>query len=740
MKIFLVTILFIGTLFAADRPKIALVLSGGGARGGAHVGVLKILEENNIPIDMIVGTSMGSFVGGMYVAGMTPNEIEKMLTTTDWKKYITTDFNRQDIPKRKKNLDYLYQGRLGLGVNAKGNLVLPTGVLNRQPMLLKFMQLTQNVEDITDFDKLSIPYRAIATNIENGDAVILKSGSLSKSIYASSSIPGGFQPIKIDGINLVDGGVSDNFPIEVAKNMGADIIIAVDVSENFSKDLDVNSYFVVMGQLINILMRKNANESIKKLHKSDILLTPDLEGYGGLDADKYKEIIQKGVDIAQKSVIKLKDLSVSDAEYKKWQKKHRIKHIYQKPIVDKIEIDNPTYLSNESIRKRLHQKESEPLNLTQLRADLLHIYNMMIFDSVDYSIKKEDGKNILVITTTPSWDNQGEVHFSIGIEDDFVGHSAYSLKLGYTMYGLNSYGGEWRTDFEIGRYKKAATELFQPLDSRQRYYVRPSISYNSVTDVYPNDIAGVDIGNQEIFSSRGGASFVLGAHITTDYEIEVGASIFDDRVEIPILNLVDAKERYNKYKARPIFITVKTDDLDNVNFPRKGMKSELRWTKEMKMWGSDYDYDQVYVALEKPFTYERHNLTLFAKYGNTYKNNDPLDMQRISGLFILGGLFNLSGYDPYSFYGDNVLLGVLKYNYQLKDGGFFGSLNAPLYVGFSLEGGNAWDNDATSSIKSMKASASVYVAADTFLGPLYLAYGRSKDRKDSVYLYLGEKF
>ncbi len=745
-RVFLAGILFSATLLGADRPKIALVLSGGGARGGAHVGVLKVLEENRIPIDMVIGTSMGSFVGGLYVAGMTPDAIKEMLVETDWKRYITTDYDRQDIPMRQKNIDYLYPGRLGLGVNAKGNLVLPTGVLNRQPMLLKFMELTQNVEDVTDFDKFSIPYRAIATNIENGDAVILKSGSLSKAIYASSSIPGGFQPIEIDGVSLVDGGVSDNFPIQVAKDMGADIIIAVDVSENFSKDLDVNSYFVVMGQLVNILMRKNANESIKKLNKDDILLTPNLDGFSGLDADKYPDIIQRGVDVATAKLPQLRKLSVSEQEYKAWQKKHRVKHRYIQPVIDKIEIENPTYFSNESIKNRVHQKEHEPLNLTQLRADLLHIYNMMLFDSVDYRLEERDGKNILIITTTPSWNSLGEVRFAIGIEDDFVGHSAYSLKMGYTMYGLNGYGGEWRSDFEIGRYKKAATEWFQPLDSMQRYYIRPSLTYDSVTDIYPNDIYGMDLGNQELFSSRGGASFVFGAHVTTNYEFEIGVSIFDDRVEIPVLKELPAPTGYPqlgseyKYKALPIFASLRVDNLDNVYFPKVGMRSELRWTKEMHQWGSDYDYEQVYAEIEKPLTYFGHNITLFMKYGTTYKNNEPFDMQRVSGLFVLGGLFNLSGYAPYSFYGDNVALGVLKYNYELKDGGFFGSLNAPLYAGFSLEAGNAWDNGESSTLKNMKASASVYVAADTFLGPLYLAYGRSKERKDSVYLYLGEKF
>jgi NTE family protein len=151
---------------------------------------------------------------------------------------------------RKKKIDYLYQGRLGVGINAQNTLVLPTGVLKREPLLLKFMQLTENVRGVRDFDNLEIPYRAVATNIKNGDAVVLKSGSLAKAIYASSSIPGGFQPINIDGIDLVDGGVSDNMPIQVARDMGADIIIAVDVSENFKDRLDIDSYFVIMGQLV----------------------------------------------------------------------------------------------------------------------------------------------------------------------------------------------------------------------------------------------------------------------------------------------------------------------------------------------------------------------------------------------------------------------------------------------------------------------------------------------------------
>jgi NTE family protein len=732
MRVFFIFILIFTTLLAEDRPKIALVLSGGGARGGAHVGVLKVLEEKKIPIDFIVGTSMGAFVGGLYAFGKTPKEIDTLLTTTNWQEYIRTDFNRADTPMRKKAIEYRYQGRLGLGINAQNEIVVPTGVFRRQPMLFKFLNETQEAEHVKNFDNFSIPFRAIATNIKNGQRVVLKSGSLAKAIYASASIPGGFQPIKIDGIDLVDGGVSDNIPIDVAKKMGADIIIAVDVSENFDEDLDVNSYFVVMGQLVNILMRKNANKSISTLRQNDILLTPDLKGFSGLDADKYTQIIQRGVDITKSSYdTKLKQLSLSDEEYEKYKQKHRALKIKLPPVIDKIEINNPTYLSDKSILKRLHLHVGKKLDEKQLRADLLHIYNMMIFDSIDYELKRVDGENILLITTKPSWDNHGEIRFSFGVEDDFKGHSAYSIKVGYTMFGINSYGGEWKNDLEIGRNKLAKTEFFQPLDPMQRYYLKPSAVYEERLDYFPaSKYVATLSGNRELELQRYGATMAAGMHITTNYEFEAGISAYCDNVKI------DAFSINNNYEARPLYLSFKSDNLDNLNFPNSGVKSSIIWTKEFDEFGSDYDYEQIYLDFEKPFSFDSHNLTLYLKYGNTYKN----DAMAMAGTFTLGGLFNLSGYPPYSLNDENMMFGILKYRYQLKDGGFFGSLNAPLYAGFSMEIGDAWGEDYSVTYDKTKKSATIYVAADTFLGPFYLAYGATADGEQSAYLYLGEKF
>jgi len=731
LKLTIIIALFFTSLIAEDRPKIALVLSGGGSRGAAHVGVLKILEKNRVPVDMIVGTSMGSLVGGLYASGKTPQEIEDILGKTDWTEYIRTDFNRADTPMRKKEIDYLYQGRLGLGINTDNELVLPTGVLKRQPMLYKLLKETQHAQNIKDFDKLPIPFRAVATNIKNGDRVVLKSGVLAESIYASLSVPGGFQPINIDGIYLVDGGVSENMPVSVAQELGADIIIAVDVSENFDDNIDVDSYLVIMSQLVNILTRKNVNESITTLRDKDILLTPDLNGFSSFDADKYIEIIQKGVDVSTKNESSLQTLSLSDSEYEEYRQKYRKKIVFTPPVVDKIELENSTYLSDNSILNRLHINTGEVFDEELLRADLLHIYNMMVFDTVDYSLKTQDGENILVISTAPSLDNHGEVRFAIGLEDDFDGHSSYSLKFGYTMFGLNSYGGEWKNDFEIGTRQRAYTEIFQPLDSRQSYYIKPSIGYKSITDIVPiNRYIPSEYGNVELTTKRYGGSFALGMYVSTDYEFEVGASLYKDRV------VVDTYQVDDSYDARPIYASFKSDSLDNIHFPKYGFKSEIKWTKEMNSWGSDYDYQQVYLDFEKPFTLFANNITAYFKYGKTY-DVPTGGVTSLAGSYTLGGMFNLSGYAPYSLNDDNMVFGALRYRYQISGAKL---LDLPLYTGFSLETGNTWSSDADFKSSDLKYSGALYIAADTFLGPFYLAYGYSKYGEHSGYLYLGEKF
>ena len=733
MRYFLLLLITLNFLTASNRPTIALVLSGGGARGGAHVGVLKVLEKKQIPIDFIVGTSMGAFVGGLYASGKSPEEIEKMLVSTKWKDYIRTDFNRDDVPIREKEKEYHYQGILKLGINKDNEIVLPTGVFNRQPMLLKYMEETRHVKNIKDFDKFPILFRAVATNIKNGERVILKSGSLAKAIYASTAIPGGFQPINIDGVDLVDGGISDNIPIGVAKELGADIIIAVDVSENFDKNLDVSSYVTVMGQLVNILTRKNANESIKTLTKDDILITPNLKKFSNLDADKYKEIIKAGVDITEKIYdTKLKKLSLSDKEYKFYASKHRYKNTNKKVVIDKVIVKNETFINNKLIKTTLDVKEGDVLDEEKLRKNILSLYNLGIFDSIDYKIEKKEDSTVLQVITKPSWNSNGEINFSFGFEDDFTGHSAYSLKAGYTMFGINSYGAQWKNDVEIGRDKRLYSEFFQPITPLQQFYIKTALLYHDRNEYIPATSLGLSVdGTFEMDITRYGANVAVGSHIFRNSEFEVGIGKYKDDTEFL---LGSVKESYD---ALPILASFRFDNLDNLNFPNRGLKTEVIWVKEEKSFGSDYDFEQIYMAFEKPFTLNNHNLTAYIKYGSTYKQDG---IESFASNFSLGGLFNLSGFSPYALNGENMFLGVLKYRYKLKGGGFFGKLNMPVYAGFSAEIGDTWASGESINYNSSYKSGSLYLASDTPFGPFYLAYGFADGSDHAIYLYLGEKF
>ena len=728
MKIVLIlSILFISILNAQDRPKIGLVLSGGGARGGAHVGVLRVLEQKNVPIDLIVGTSIGSFVGGLYAAGKTPDEIAQMLISTNWEEYIRSEFNREDMPIRVKKYDYLYKGRMRVGLNSKNDISLPTGMLNRQPLLFKMLSQTQCVEHITDFDELPIPFRAIATDMQNGNEVVLSSGSLSESIYASSAIPGGLQPIEIEGITLIDGGVSNNIPISVARDMGADIIIAIDASEHFSDNLSVNSYFEVLGQLVDILMRKNADLSISNMKFEDILITPRLDGFTATDTEKYAQIIQKGDDATQEIYeSRLRALSLSDEDYLLYKQKHRKKPKLDNRVIDEIVIYNVTNIDDESIRKKLSFVVGDELDENKIRKDLIHLYNMSVFDTIDYKLEKIYGKNVVAIIAKPAWNSNADMRFSITLEDDFEGHTSYSVNMGYTMKNLNLLGAEWRNDFEIGDRQRVYTEFFQPLDYMKRLYVKPSLEYKKFIGLIP--VNNID---QEVKLERFGGTLALGAHISTDYEFEFGVSLDKEVNEAKLIDTTYV------YKSRSTYVSVLKDNLDNYNFPSTGTKAQLKVTKELASSNSDFNFTQTFFEIEKPLSYKDNSLVAYMKYGTTL---DAQNLVTASNGFYLGGIFNLSGYKQYDLRGSNMVFGALKYRYRIKNGGFLGSIAIPVYTGFTLESGTTWSGDDTLKADDMRIAGSIFIAADTLLGPFYLAYGHSQSDNQTVYLYLGEKF
>ena len=747
--------------FVYARATVGLVLSGGGARGGAHVGILKYLQEQHIPVDYIVGTSMGSFMGGLYAVGYSPAELEKFLTTTKWDNYITTKKPREKIPFRRKTLEAEFPGSLKVGINGDGEAALPTGVFEKQMMLELLRNKLKNALFIKDFSRFPIPYAAVATDLASGESVVLQKGDIAKSIYASICVPGGFEPIEIDGRTLVDGGISQNLPLETMRRLfHPDYIIVVDISTPFDKTKKFNSYDEIMTQQLDILTRKNVEDTIKNMRSNEFLITPQLDGYSFLDADKYEEIIQIGYEAAKKSAKKIAFLSLKPQAYEEYRHKHRFKPVAPVPVIDAIEIQNDTFLSDETIRYQIHQKEGALLDFGQLQRDIMHIYYMMYFSSVDYKVVRKEGKNTLVIIAKPAWNARGDIRAGIEFEDDFNGHSDYQVRIEYNKYDLNAYGGEWRNRVEIGKRRMLKTELYQPLDYTHLIYVRLNGYIEKVKHyVTPNFVINnEDLTNDQtipVESENIGAVGGFGVNLGSIAQIEAGLSLkkVKPSVDVFLLNSTQAAASFEtlsrKQNLTKLYAALRLDSLDTPFFPKRGYKAALAYSTNIKKLGSSVAFSQIYAEAAGSFTYAGGTFVPKLKVGKTLNSGGlnvkddagNASVQDIDAYYHLGGLFNISGRPTYNKTGDELLFASLNYRYSVLSNRFLSSITSEAYIGCSFESGKTWYRSKESFNRhDILFGSSVYLAIDTILGPFYLAYGYSDTKHQTVYFSLGKSY
>lgn len=745
MKLLVLFLLLVSMTYAeTTRPKIGLVLSGGGARGGAHLGVIKMFEKYYIPIDMIAGTSMGSLVGGLYASGKTSDEIEKLLTETSWEDYISVSYERAKIPFRRKQFDRDFPGRLRIGLNSEDEPTFQAGLFSAQQMLKLLKRETLHVNNIKNFSDFPIPYVAVASNLQNGEMVVLESGDFSKSIYASIAIPGGFEPIEIDGKVLVDGGIAANLPLEAMRDMGADIIVAVDISTPFAKDIDSESYLTVISQLSDILMRKNVEKDIASMRDNEILITPDLKGYTPLDSNKYPEIIAIGEQSVESIYhSNLSHLSVSESEYKRYKKSSRYQPSFDYGTIDAININNSTYISNKFIMKKLDVKNGDDFNVTRVESGIDRLFNTEIFSEILYDIESKDGNSILHVNADPSWNQNGIIKAGISFEDNFKGENDFDLRFEATLYGLNSYGAEWRNRFSIGSEELIYTEWYQPIDMMQKYYFKPYFFYrdrNVYTSATAVGVEGSDEDVLDIEVKESGAALAFGANLTNSFQVEAtiaakkNESIYDTLAIDAETMQVEYVRFKNKDDSRSLNFKMVYDSYDNAFFPKYGYYSYVKWSKEFDSLGGDLDFEQIDTSFNAAYSFGKHTFLPKLEYATTYNGESDF-----TSLLTLGGFAKLSGYANNALSGDTRLLGVLNYRYQISNNNFFGALSAPLYVGGMVEMGNVWFHDEQNT-PSMISAANIYLASDTILGPFYFAYGLSKGGRDSLYFYLGHAF
>lgn len=707
----------------ARRPKIGLALSGGGARGAAHIGVLKVLEELRIPVDYIAGTSAGAIMGGMYASGLSPEEMKHSLLSIDWNDILTDRPPRQELSFRQKQKDFTHLFALEFGVR-DWELVLSKGFISGHKLSFYLRSVTLRSAGIKDFDRLPIPYRAVATDIENGEAVVLRHGELADAMRASMAVPGIFTPVEINGRLLVDGGMSSQLPVDVVRAMGADVVIVVNIGMPLYRRDELVSVVDISAQTLSFLTEKNAAEQLARMRPQDILIAPDLGEINSADFPRTAEIVAHGEAAARAKLAPLSHLALSPEAYARHLQRQRV--VADRPIpIRAVQLAPPSRVSRKAVVRRLHTHAGHDLDLAVVQQDLTRIYDLGDFERVDFHLEGEgDAKDLTIVTREKSW-GPNYLRFGLNLVDDFEGDSRFNLLADYTQTWINSLGAEWKNQVSIGRERRFFTEFYQPLDHSGRFFVAPRFQYLlDVQDIYEGDVR---IAQYRTKTAGGGLD--LGVQFGQGGEWRIGVT--RDKVEaaprVGSTNLPSFDIDQGAYVSNFVF-----DKLDNVRFPRRGYSFHTNIYLARAELGADADYDKLTAEWIRVISQGPHTLLGTLRIGSALGSNLPFYDN-----FRLGGFQELSGYLTGQLNGQ--YLGFARLTY-LNLIGRVPATGSQVYVGGSLEIGNVWDQRDQMRLRDARNAASVFVGVDSVLGPVYVAYGYAEGGRNAFYLFLGKTF
>ncbi|EGR3303114.1 serine protease [Vibrio parahaemolyticus] len=732
------------------RPKVAVVLAGGGAKGAAHIGVLKALEEMHIPVDIITGTSMGAYVGGLYATGMSADEIESFIYSVDWNSGYRDRVDRSQRRVRDKEYEDRYQITTDLGLRF-GEVRAPTGVVQGQNMLRVLRETTGNLGRFDSFDELAIPYRSVATDILELDEVVIGNGYLVDAMMASMSVPGALPPYKLNGHMLVDGGVVNNMPVDVARAMGADVVIAVDISTDYKTEDDFTGLFTVADQLSNYLVRRSTQQQVETLQEHDVYIRPNVGQMETVEFDKMPWAFQSGYDITKEMESKLAGLRLSNAEYQKYidhKQEVRKKLVYgDDRVVDEIVIVNNTHYSDVLLTNRLELETGRKIETAEIEKAVENLYALDRFELITYHFEEVDGSNLLVFDVNEKSWGPNYLNFRFFLEDDFDTDSQYGIGMSTNFTNLNSHGAEMALNVEMGTDKLIEAELYSPVLSSQEFFVAGKVAYSSEGRNLPVSDDDSSLSSVNDFLPVSYTEFVseiaIGIQPTLWQELRLGGRYSSGSIELSTLASVGNLD----FERRGLFANYRLDTLDDFAFPTRGLLVDLEYlvshdTSPEEIGQSkpkDIVEDTVYeidARFKGAMSYLRHTLVGQAEYSFVQSKNSSITLDPRE----LGGFLHLSGIPRNSLIGQNLFFSSLVYRYKWFDNDF-GLFEAPVYVGASLEHGGTWsDNDLKLNEAPLYNAASIFFGVDSPIGPIMLAYGRTEQDMEAVYLIVGTSF
>lgn len=704
------------------RPKVCLVLSGGGARGAAHVGVIKVLEEYRIPIDCIVGTSMGSLVGAAYATGTTVSEMERILASISTELLFKEQPPRREQNIRRKQDDNTILLGPEFGVS-HGKVSIGKGLVSGVQLETVLRRLSK-VKGFHHFDDLPIQFRAMATNLVTGASVEFSEGELANVMRASMSVPGAVAPADMNGMLLVDGMLTANLPVEAARALGADIIIAVNVGTPLLKREQLNGILGVSSQMLSILTEQNVQRSLAALKPTDILISPDLGDYSTGDFDSLPRIEPLGDAAARKLGPRLAALSLPPEQYAALRARQSKTVLADLRPVDEVRFEHLKRVNPEYAQSVIKTHALEPIEQHTLDLDMRRLYGTGDFEHVNYRFMEEPARRVLTVDAVEKAWGPDYLRFGLGLSSDFSGDAYFNFLTSYRRTWLNSLGAEWRTDAQIGRTNSLNTEFYQPLDAKGQFFVAPHagierrsanlyrkshlVARYDISDV----LAGVDVGTQ--FSRWGELRLgVVGGSV--DPKLDTGPSE---------LTPGESHIRQGAYVLRLLL-----DQLDSAHFPREGWRGSVNVYDSSRDLGAQRAYTKWDADGSASTSFGNNTFTVSLKFGGRLGD---AELPRYDQ-FQWGGFLQQSGYATGQLVGQRLRFARLMYYRRLVNA----SLLEGVYGGVSLEAGEMREPLVPESPDGLLKSTSIFLAADSPVGPVYLGYGHAWDGNSNFYFFLG---
>jgi NTE family protein len=703
------------------RPRIGLVLGGGGARGAAHVGVLEVLERLRVPIDCVAGTSMGALVSGAFASGLTSAQMREELASVDWFDLFQDSPGYSETPFRNKRLAQRYLPGSELGIGAGGPSA-PPGVLTGQKIKLFFNRLVRADRVEREIQSLPLPLAILATDIGTGDRVVLRTGSLTQAMRASMSVPGLMAPVEHQGRKLVDGGLVDNLPIaEVRKLCRPDVVIAVNVGSPLLAPAEVGSLLSVSAQMVNILTEQNVTQSMALLTPDDIYIRPPLDGITAGDFDKHASAADRGRQAAELQRDRLRALSVSEAAYATWQ--GMIADAERRPPhIDEIEISGLRRTDQRVLNRHISQQAGTPLNTGALNRDLLRAYGEGLYQSVDYTLLRERERTILRLAPIEKSWGPDYLRFALNMDTSLGTSATYSLRAAYHKTALNSAGGELILGAEAGTAKGLSVDYYQPLAAGGHWFIEPRAWYSS----QPLPVYQDNRKLAEYLGSTLVTELALGVNLGLIGQARAGVLTGISRLELETGSPLLLEQRG---RAAGWFASLDLDRLDQLYAPTRGWSTRLRYfSSTSSQFGRPYDK----VSAESRVAWPAGDFVMLGtlSYSGSLRGELPA-----TDAVQLGGFFKLSGYARAQLIGDDVTYGRLGLERIL--GRLPLGVRGDIRAGVSLEAAHFGRLYTERQRTGTLNSALLYLGGETPLGPVFVGYGYAPDAGSKLYLFVG---